>query len=358
MSLNPLELPELLDQCIHHLDANSDLSACAAVARSWAYPAQSALYRAPLYTKRLADLPGPQRRARLMSTLLNSSHLVSFVRYLHFCPDTEPDICHVAFPRLEGIETDHFTLTDSVAVGLHQLFSLPTVRDVSLFCQIPKPAAFLRVWERVSPTITAIDLHCYDGHHGPLSTGAAVVPHRHTVQIPLKALRIKGGAQISTLWFQDRNCVFDLSELKCLILATYEHVLQWRTLIPAFETIEMLDLGLLQGAVDLSAFTSLHTLRARSLQFSMILDVLATIPSTNRLRNVYLGARAGPENIEDFRSLLSRRAFPHLKEVDLLWRSDLMDVPLPQLPNIKVKVVKAEGAFGVHPRLPTCYTTL
>ncbi|KAJ7617063.1 hypothetical protein FB45DRAFT_1104168 [Roridomyces roridus] len=328
MSPDALKVPELLDRCIHYLHSDPDLSACALVSRSWLHPAQSALYRAPLETtpQRWETPEQKRRRSLLARTLLNSSRLIPFVRYLCLDPEAEPDLCHVPFPRLEAVHTIYFTLTITAALALQQLFSLPTLHRVALHCNPTEPATFVGI-------VTDDGL-----------TTLTHVPDRRTVQIPLETLRIDVDEGIGGVWIQDTNCVFDLSRLKNLIFKTPRGFLQWRTLTPAFQTIEVLDLGLLEPTrppVDLSGFTSLHTLRVRAVRFYKLLDTLARVPSTNRIRQMTLGAAGRPGTVEDLQSLLSGGGFPHLEEVEFV--RIIVEVPLLQLPNVRVRRAEIEG---------------
>ncbi|KAJ7605210.1 hypothetical protein FB45DRAFT_879744 [Roridomyces roridus] len=315
MSPDALKVPELLDRCIHYLHSDPDLSACALVSRSWLHPAQSALYRAPLETtpQRWETPEQKRRRSLLARTLLNSSRLIPFVRYLCLDPEAEPDLCHSSDPP-----------PGSAALQSHG-------------------ASDLCGGLGACPTIKTVDINCSQIVTDDGLTTLTHVPDRRTVQIPLETLRIDVDEGIGGVWIQDTNCVFDLSRLKNLIFKTPRGFLQWRTLTPAFQTIEVLDLGIhifsqllepTRPPVDLSGFTSLHTLRVRAVRFYKLLDTPARVPSTNRIRQMTLGAAGRPGTVEDLQSLLSGGGFPHLEEVEFV--RIIVEVPLLQLPNVRV----------------------
>ncbi|KAK7017798.1 hypothetical protein R3P38DRAFT_3360586 [Favolaschia claudopus] len=97
---NPLEIQELLDHCISFLaHSTPDLISCASVARPWVQPAQSNLFRCPVFDARAIE--------KFYHALEASPHLAAYVQELdlnfhhHGIEPTFHALCGLPFPQLE-----------------------------------------------------------------------------------------------------------------------------------------------------------------------------------------------------------------------------------------------------------------
>ncbi|KAK7005878.1 hypothetical protein R3P38DRAFT_1722301 [Favolaschia claudopus] len=303
---SPLSIQELLDRCIDFLSASHvDLRSCSLVARSWVHISQSHLFRSPQLT---AQRPGADTTQLTLSAILTSSpHLIHHVRQLHIpfhisrsAPLALDKLCMIKYTHLEEISI-HINWRVYVPELLRpSVLSLPTLRWLKL--HLSEGRQFLDtvpLFKNLSPTIQHLDLIVgpWEEPETPLRTSeSSMVPP----PIRLKSLRLELLAEpydyrgrpmppldISVL------APFDVSELKALQLSRLNSV-PWHTLPRA--KIEILDVVLLEEAMDLSSFPKLTTLRItipEALKESFRL-VLATIPPSSRIRTIVIGIESWP----------------------------------------------------------------
>lgn len=235
---NALHLPELLDDCIHLLrDSTSDLTACALVARSWVYPAQSHLF-AEVLRRESERVTDQTQWSKLLTILQTCPHLIPHVRRLRIdslIPNTVSDICSLPFTNLVDVLIT-VILSNTSALAIQQLFSLPTLSSVDISCNFHDLSAFLQIWDRCSPSINSLALDCFRQSRDAFEP----VPHHCVAPINLEALRIVAISGIAD-WLQHETCPFDFSRLRVLSVGEKLEILRWKILAPAFRTIEALE---------------------------------------------------------------------------------------------------------------------
>ncbi|KAJ7797209.1 hypothetical protein B0H14DRAFT_61090 [Mycena olivaceomarginata] len=169
---SPLDVGELLENCIAHLSNARDLKSCSLVSRRWVYTAQSQLFRAPSrLTLRRVNIGGNITEDISWSTFLDilddSPHLIRHVRCLTtgslwiYTPEFSR-ICLFPFTHLHEINVMcHYRLSPPFIAALQQLFSLPSLRRVGLDGVFSRED-FIRLWDLCSPGITHLSLRCKD----------------------------------------------------------------------------------------------------------------------------------------------------------------------------------------------------
>ncbi|KAF7346984.1 hypothetical protein MVEN_01451200 [Mycena venus] len=271
---NPLHVPELLHNCIHPLrDSPSDLAACALVARSWVYPAQSHLFR---------------------EVLRLTPHLIPYVRRLGIDilihpDDVFSDVISLPFTHLVEISTI-ITLSNTSALAMQQLISLPTLSRVRITCYSAVSSAFQQIWDRSSPSIRSLHLD-FQNHPETFEP----VPHQCVAPINLEALYIWYMPDLVAGWLQHETCPFKFSNLKVLSVGQNLEILRWNSFASARQKIEALELEVSQDAefIDLSLFPRLTFLRIlatlrNSEASSKLIKIISTIPPSNNLREVVI----------------------------------------------------------------------
>ncbi|KAK6966515.1 hypothetical protein R3P38DRAFT_909714 [Favolaschia claudopus] len=267
MERNPLDIQELLDRCIDCLaESTPSLLACALVARSWVYTAQSRIFRAPHVT--LEDHPSREEDARLLdfqNTLLAFPHLVRHVHELclsHSLHGTTVEkLCNIPFSHLESLLLELTGHTDISRLKslIKPLYSLRTLRSLSLDLTVGYPCA-VPLLEGFPPTIDHLEVFCYRWNRNvgnPMPTTAC----EQVSFIPLKSLVLAVGRDDGPQSLDSSALYpFDLSRLKSLQVETGEYI-PWKT-IPK-QRIEMLEFKRLsrKSSIDLSAFPNLKLIR-------------------------------------------------------------------------------------------------
>ncbi|KAK7050176.1 hypothetical protein R3P38DRAFT_2604316, partial [Favolaschia claudopus] len=188
MSLSsPLNLQELLDRCIGHINRPTDLIFCSLVARSWVDPSQRALFRAPHRTKPIIEWSDKL----LLATLNASPRLIRLVREIkaahvlsRLTHKTLMDICNFPFTHLQKVYIDWEK--GFVPNPLHQILSIPTVTHIKLHVSVESIWNFMHIWEHVSPALRHLDVQFSGCRRSSLPS---VPPD--LVLIPLHTLRLK-----------------------------------------------------------------------------------------------------------------------------------------------------------------------
>ncbi|KAJ6587631.1 hypothetical protein DFH09DRAFT_1274498 [Mycena vulgaris] len=291
---------ELVDHIIDFIDDPTDLQACALVSRGWVYAAQSHIFKQISIGRpetRKSDIDAFWSRCR--ATLHASPHLIRHIHRLELHPrrisaETLSAICNFHFTHLKEAYTPNFTLSWPLALGIRQLFSLPSLRLVGITCRFAEWATFLQIWERCAPDIKHLDLTCHQ------IAPQILVPILQSPSTPirLEALRITAVEGLRD-WVHHPLWPFDLSGLKVLSIFIYTEVLRWPEIAPALGMIQVLDYSAYaaEPPIDLSLLPDLALLRLFVYApdaWPRALDTLATMGPTNRIRKVVLcGALAG-----------------------------------------------------------------
>ncbi|KAJ6568078.1 hypothetical protein DFH09DRAFT_438653 [Mycena vulgaris] len=304
LPLSALDVQELLDRCIDfRAHSRYDLLACALVSRSWAAAAQSHLFREVLFN--MDRYSSELLWWQLRGTLSASPHLIRHIRLLFVNSDalTTPgflEICNFPFTHLKDVyihQSNDVTLVR--AMGMQQLFSLPSLRRVGFLCYYIEAASFPRIWERSAAGVRHLQVCCDE-----LSTEPLVFTSTdHDVpSIVLESLQLASGNVISTLegvgdWLMNALCPFDLSSLRVLSIGWHTQILRWQRITPALQTLEAIDFRFddtqitHDTLVDLSLLPNLILLRM-CIPFPehhpRALDTLATIGSASRIRKIVL----------------------------------------------------------------------
>ncbi|KAK7042721.1 hypothetical protein R3P38DRAFT_324320 [Favolaschia claudopus] len=166
MSESPLDVPELLDQCIEYLgDSTPDLLSCAQVARAWIHAAQSRLFRAPHVSNR-AFPPNDNAISHFCYALNTSPHLLNLVEELDINlvhnagleANSIKMVSSLAFTRLEMIKVTLPTGENlDAAKPLRLLVNLPSLRFLRLDCYCP-PALLVEFLKPCSPVVHHLEL--------------------------------------------------------------------------------------------------------------------------------------------------------------------------------------------------------
>jgi hypothetical protein len=229
---------ELVDECLLHL-SGIDLKACALVCRSWSHSAQRVLFRDVHVRAGDSDAPLSNR----LEGTLSSSHLIHHIHVLSFtlCQERELDfqafqkVCNIPFTHLEDVYIYHrCALALQSGVALQQLLSLSTLRRVHLICTFD--STFVSIWDRCSLNVRHVSLTNFS-HDFPNSSRRT--PSHSSTRIVLESLQLNSeDAKLD--WLKHGLCPLDLSRLVVLSVQ-YASVLRWPRMVPAFQTIQALD---------------------------------------------------------------------------------------------------------------------
>ncbi|KAK7042711.1 hypothetical protein R3P38DRAFT_3348628 [Favolaschia claudopus] len=167
MSESPLDVPELLNQCIDYLgESTSDLLSCAQVARPWIHAAQSRLFRATHVSNR-AFPTNDNTISHFCYALNTSPHLLNLVEELdlNLVQYAGPDansikmISSLPFTRLGMLKVTLSAKQEKLdaAEPLYSLVNLPSLRFLWLDCYCP-PALLMEFLKPCSPVIQHLEL--------------------------------------------------------------------------------------------------------------------------------------------------------------------------------------------------------
>ncbi|KAF8209592.1 hypothetical protein K438DRAFT_234558 [Mycena galopus ATCC 62051] len=268
---NPLNVEELVENCISFLHSPRDLKSCALVSRRWVYAAQSYLFRAPDITSVLST---PEILWHLfLETLASSPHLIPYIRRLHIELDpgrlqhvaTLSRICGFHFPNLETVVLILYGdgLPASAVTALQQLFGLPTVRRIRLHCTLRDAKAFTHLWDRCSPGLKEVVLACDSDDQSMTSDSFNSITFlpTSTPKPALESLYMLSNQMLDYRLIENA-CPFDLSKLKLLCIGWRARV-PWPFFTPVVRSIETLDLVVngTTASLVLSSFPKLTSLR-------------------------------------------------------------------------------------------------
>jgi hypothetical protein len=238
MATGIFNVQELVNHCIHFLRGSMrDLKACALVSPSWVYAAQSFLFRevsvADYYNQSSREISWPRFRV----ILEESSHLIRHIRRLNMevTATVLLDICDFPFTHLQHVQVQcHGSMLLQHALGLQQLFSLPTLLRVKLTGRFTEPADYLAAFRRCSHSLEKLDLFL---SNMKLPT---VTDHQMAAPIPLTSLLISAGGSIDRRLFTALP-QFTFSKLKALaIFSPAADRIVWPDLAPIMQTLKVL----------------------------------------------------------------------------------------------------------------------
>ncbi|KAK6969352.1 hypothetical protein R3P38DRAFT_2588249 [Favolaschia claudopus] len=275
---NPLEIQELLDECIGFLHRSpSALLACPLVARSWVNKAQANLFRNPLASTlefafsnvRVHQFLYSLHSNPILAGRVYELDLVVNNRNVH--PSTLDNIRTLEFTNLERLNID---LEENILPELFEpLLSSPSlqylhVRTSQTF------TALAPVWACCSPTIRHFELVCRE-------ESAQVPPSVRRIYGYLKSLGLALSEWDAACPVQPRSRLlhpFDLSQLKAI--ATHEAVsVPWDSICA--DNIEVLDVNehSFGTEMDLTVLPNLRILRIQLVGLIRLgmLDCLAPI---------------------------------------------------------------------------------
>ncbi|KAJ7500803.1 hypothetical protein B0H11DRAFT_767380 [Mycena galericulata] len=291
---HPLDVQELVDRCIGFLrESAPDLTACALVARSWVYPAQSHLFEeaVPWDYQEIKHL---RQWKALLEILQTYPHLIRHIRRLHISGglmnrQAFSDLSLLPFTHVDEITFIRFRLSNDSAAGMERLLSMPTLRRVDMHCDIMRFEAFRQIWLRCSPKIEAVVFYCWAGSPHTFDPP----PNHCAAPIELKSLTIRHACQSLVQWLQHDTCLFAFSQLKALSLSVspsnFHRSPRFAPVFPQIEALN-LDIGYLTKSADLSLFPNLKILSVTSphAPWSATIDIFSTLPASNGLRNIAL----------------------------------------------------------------------
>ncbi|KAJ7904772.1 hypothetical protein B0H14DRAFT_3851145, partial [Mycena olivaceomarginata] len=273
---------ELVDECLLHL-SGIDLKACALVCRSWSHSAQRVLFRDVHVRAGHSDAPLSNR----LEGTLSSSHLIHHIRSLRLRRghkmDLEPfqKVCNIPFTHLEDVYIDHRSaLALQSGVALQQLLSLSTLRRVHLICTFD--STFVSIWDRCSLNVRHVSL-TYFNYDFPNSSRRT--PSHSSTRIVLESLQLNS-EDAGFDWLKHDLCPLDLSRLAVLSVQ-HASVLRWPRMVPAFQTIQALDVPAVE-ALDLSLFPNLLFLRIEIHEEKSAVNALSTIATSSRIQQIEL----------------------------------------------------------------------
>ncbi|KAJ7779745.1 hypothetical protein B0H16DRAFT_1499736 [Mycena metata] len=242
----PFAIQELVDLCIDFVCyLPADLAACALVSRSWVHTAQRRLFAEVRIQPELGW-------SRLQDALHRSPHLIRHIHHLELIA-TLPSICGFPFTHISSIVIRFEALLDEEkALALQQLFSLPTLRRITFQCNSAVRTVWLKVWERVSPTIKHLHIGCWEGNRGP-SDALSTLP---ATPINLDSLRIDHLDGFAG-WIGNH-----FGGLKVLSLGIVVRV-AWSEFVSAAPNLEALDIVITSSSpqFDLTSLSRLSLLR-------------------------------------------------------------------------------------------------
>ncbi|KAJ6534277.1 hypothetical protein B0H19DRAFT_1185672 [Mycena capillaripes] len=249
---NPLDVGELIAQCIDHLgDSSQDLKACALVSRRWVYAAQSQLFKAVTVSITHVDYVAPGGAsagaiywARFLGTLRRSSHLTRHIQTLNLMGNGDPavipalsQICNFPFTHLENVfifVTGYLTFPHAVA--FQPLLSVPTLRRVKSFFTFKQISNFVQIWDGCAPGVRHVELFFEAGASSQQSSQAPPPP----AHIVLESLRMTSEGMTDYRMTHNLR-LFDLSRLRVLSIHRRTEF-PWQHCSQTLQGIEALDI--------------------------------------------------------------------------------------------------------------------
>ncbi|KAJ7867089.1 hypothetical protein B0H14DRAFT_3590977 [Mycena olivaceomarginata] len=367
---SPLDVGELLENCIAHLSTARDLKSCSLVSRRWVYTAQSQLFRAPSrLTLRRVNIRSNITEDISWSTFLDilddSPHLIRHIRCLTtgFLWANEPEfsrICLFPFTHLHEIDfMCHYTLSPPFIAALQQLFSLPSLRRVGLCGVFSHREDFIRLWDRCSPGITHLSLRCEDT--------AAPVGYRRPPIVRISLRGIPVSLQSLNL-ANGQATILQIGSGSKVPWQTFGTVVQSIEALSVFTNVSIsqglwlfLFLGLTSiqqnaASLDLSSFPKLAALRVvlcgipphpRRSNGSIVSDLFSTIGPKNVIRKIVVAVSnplTGNANLyELLDTKLSSLPMPDTPIVEFVIGSDTYEAVRPFAALIVGRIGGREG---------------
>ncbi|KAK6978054.1 hypothetical protein R3P38DRAFT_3120572 [Favolaschia claudopus] len=335
----PLDVPELLEHCIHCLDGStSTLISCSLVARSWVNPAQSVLFRDPSATNDLF-LVSNNVLHKFYRTLGLSPHLVRHIRTFTLHPGF---LSAASLETVASIEFTHLTrlilhisnpASTESNLPLQSLLRVPNLRYLTLLID-GSFATFAHILEgQCSRSIQHLSLSCWS------QTTARRLPAllRDMPAVHLKSLGI-------TMWGPEGPELlpwlpypFDVSNVKAL-RTELSFPLPCETIRPP--VVEILDIFILRNeapAIQLSTFPNLKFLRFHMVS-GMRQTVVGTLATLTRNHSIHTIVISVPfelpvEQCSELDSVLASISCPSLLCVEIEPRNMKRDLSssFPQL---------------------------
>ncbi|KAJ6556517.1 hypothetical protein DFH09DRAFT_1164685 [Mycena vulgaris] len=297
MDQDYIQIPqELVNHIINFLhDTPTGLKACALVSRAFVDEAQSNIFKELSighFGAPTSDIDALWSRCQV--TLHASPHLVQHIHRFKLHPrqisiDTLSAICTFPFTHLKEVCIRNLDLSPPFAIALQGLFSLPSLRFVSLECRYADRSTFIQIWDGCAPGLKHLELRCFQ-----TSTEAFhPTSHRWPAPIHLDSLRIIHPIRGMRDWMDHPLCPFDFSGLRVLSISTYTEVLRWPQITPALRAVKALDfiIPLSDPMIDLSPFLGLVFLRISingDYAWPMVLNTLSTITPSNHIRKIVI----------------------------------------------------------------------
>ncbi|KAJ7840152.1 hypothetical protein B0H13DRAFT_2101220 [Mycena leptocephala] len=285
----PLDIPELIEACLGFLNS-SDLAACALVNRSWRYAAQP-------YFFRYITLGHTNRKfGEFLDILLISPHISSFIVRLtllvsYLSPDYAATFVQFHFPNLHTLRIlawDQFELSRTVADGIQQLLSLPGLLSVTVMFMPDCPCLFQHIWARAN-----IRHVCLSSLSSPSADAELWAPDPIRTAISLESLYLTNSMGVPRALTVGHTPI-DLTNLKALYLdSTKTEILRApifaATAAPSIQLLKVdAGPGLVDGAIDLSAYSRLESFSLFRPTVRVVLDTLSTIPRENCVREIVI----------------------------------------------------------------------
>ncbi|KAJ7662587.1 hypothetical protein DFH06DRAFT_355631 [Mycena polygramma] len=258
------EVQELVDYILFFLrDSRSDVKTCALVCHSWAYPAQSHLFREIT----VFVLPDSEDNLnRWPQVLAESPHLICHIRGLRLVLSMDQsnapgvsDICNFPFTHLQWVRCSYAgRLSGRDALVLKQLFSLPTLRHVMLATNIGNSENLAEIFRCCPQAMQHLDLSVPGAPPDQHTSGS-----RASIALTSLIIRRLGYASPD----DDLHTVlqpFTALTLRALSI-TGAPTVQWSSLPLEMNNFEILGIDVESNHIglDLSAFPQLSLLRIR-----------------------------------------------------------------------------------------------
>ncbi|KAK7018169.1 hypothetical protein R3P38DRAFT_2981570, partial [Favolaschia claudopus] len=283
----------VLDHCISFLaHSTPDLISCASVARPWVQPAQSNLFRCPVFDARAIE--------KFYHALEASPHLATYVQELdlnfhhHGIEPTFNALCGLPFPQLEILHLN-FGQVFWHKNSLHRiqrmlrLLTSPRLRYVSLDVYWSGGASCAHMLSNCSPTIQ--HLYLYGGRWENESMTSAPLPNSFK-SLHLHVADFDGGFPRASDQ-PARSFPFESSSLEAL--AINGKSIPWHTISKSnIQILSLENLG--STGLNLALFPRLRVLLLNLYEWAVpdVVAMLRTINSENTIRTIVVSIYTEP----------------------------------------------------------------
>ncbi|KAJ7617115.1 hypothetical protein FB45DRAFT_933465 [Roridomyces roridus] len=327
---SPLDVPELLDRCIHWLEKDHPaLRICSLVHRTWLHPARSRLFRAADLTTRSGSSADPtvlfSRCMRLLDVLRSSPHIVQHIRRL----DINAKALATEFDSVADLPFAHVrqlvirSTSVETAAGIQRLVGIPTLEHL----EINSTYTDFGVWfASCSPALRCVELHFS-------APEVELEGHTCTRRVPLHALKLfpyasQNSDPVSSVSNLIHSlCIFDFSRLKILSTDARAEIIEAMT--PFCGEVEVFELRVNLGFSPTLSFSSFPNLRELYLDLRStralpsLFTCLCSIPPSNNITRIVITAqkrilkRLSGDLLSTLDATLSSLDLPHLTSVHL-----------------------------------------